>query len=292
MTPRHFFPLLFAITLALAMSLPASAERTPRPGSVEAVRATAESALMVTGTIDIDAAGKVLAFTIDLPEKLPPGIVKMANDNASAWTFEPITLPAGMSHTRSRVSMLFVARQLQGDQYEVTLRHTSFRTEGASAMRLKGGALRLEYPPEAAARGVPATVYAVVRVDRSGKVLEAAIEQVNLGAADTEAQMAIWRELFGTAVLRSRNSMRIEVPDGIFDEGEQTVVARLPVVFRMAGSRYYEYGRWNTYVPGPRATIPWPDAESLTRSPPDALPPDLLNARDRMGRTLRESSTP
>ena len=292
MTPRHFFPLLFAITLALAMSLPASAERTPRPGSVEAVRATAESALMVTGTIDIDAAGKVVAWTIDQPEKLPAGVVKMANDNVPTWSFEPVVLPEGVAHTHSRMAMLFVARKVQGDQYEISLRHTATSSTNPSRMRVKRGSLRLEYPPEAGSYGVSGTVFAVVRIDRSGKVVDALIEQVNLGVADSEPRMAYWRDLLGKAVLRACKSLRVEVPDGTFKDGEQTVVARLPVAFHMGGSRDREYGRWVAYVPGPRATIPWPDAEGLTKRPPDALPADVLHGRDPTNRERRDAPTP
>ena len=290
MTPRTPFALSIALALAFVATVPVTANDQPRPGSIQAVRATAENSLFVTGTIDVDAAGNVVAWTIDQPDKLPAGVVKMANDRVPTWTFEPITLPEGVAYTRSRMGLLFVARQVQGDQYEVTLRHRSFRPENANTMRVRDGSLRLEYPPEAGVRGVSATVYAVIRIDRSGKVLDAAIEQVNLRVVDNEGQMAIWRDLFGRAVLRASKSMRIDIPEGIFADGEQTIIARLPISFRLAGTRGVEYGRWQVYVPGPRAAIPWPDAAHLAKSPPDALVPDLLNSRDPMGRTLRDDA--
>lgn len=288
MTPRHSFPLLLAITVALGMSLPASAERTPKPGSVQAVRATVESAMTVTGTIDVDAAGKVVAWTLDQPEKLPAGVVKMAGDNIPTWTFEPVTLPEGKPVSRMRMSMLFVAREVARNEHMIALRHPSFAPlDPGPQARLASGSRGLSYPVRAAQFGVTGTVFLMLRIDRSGKVTDALVEQVNLGVVDTESNMERWRRSLGEAALRGTQSMQFEVPDGAIADGRDTVVGRLPISFVLESSRPSGYGRWSTYVPGPRASIPWPEATEFADSAPDALAPNQLQRSDADVRRLK-----
>ena len=279
----------FAISVA-TLAPHAGAERTPRAGSIEAVRATAETALLVTGTIDVDAPGNVVGFTIDQPDKLPAGVIKMANENIPAWTFEPTTLPDGVRATRMRMSMLFVAREVSKGQFEVSLRHPSFwAMDARRSIKVKSGSRWFEYPPAALDYGVTGTVFLVVRFDRSGKIVDAVVEQVNLGVVDTEGRMAMWRDMLGKSVLRRVRHVQVEIQDGLFAAGEQTLVARLPVKFTINTRGDVPYGKWVAYVPGPRAAVPWPDAQGLTASAPDALLPDMLQTNDARTRRMRDA---
>ena len=282
-------PLALALAITLAAFAPlAGAERTPRPGSIQAVRATAESALTVTGTIDVDAAGKVVGFTIDQPDKLPAGVVKMANENIPAWTFEATTLPDGVRATRMRMSMLFVAREIKRGEHRIALRHPTFAPfEAGPQMALASGARGISYPVRAAQYGVTGTVFLMVRVDRSGKVTDALVEQVNLGVVDVESSMATWRKLLGDAALKGTRHMQFEVPDGLFEDGQATIVGRLPVAFVLESRPRAAYGSWSTYVPGPRAQIPWPEAAALTDTAPDALPPNMARTADARTRRMK-----
>lgn len=286
MTSRAACFAIVAFSLLAAAAAPALADDTPRAGSIQAVRATAESALTVTGTIDVDAGGRVVAWTLDQPEKLPPGVVKMAGDNVPTWTFAPAVLPAGTPASRMRMSMLFVAREVSRGKHEISLRYPSFAPldPGPQVSRLPGGRA-IAYPYRATQYGVTGTVYLLLRIDGAGNVTDALVEQVNLGVVDTERNMATWRELLGNAALKGAREMQFQVPEGVIGQG-QTTVARLPVAFVLDTDKRSAYGRWYAYVPGPRANIPWPEAAGLVATAPDALPPNVLQTDDSRVRQL------
>lgn len=289
MTHRFARPLALGLALALTAAAPlASAERAPKPGSVQAVRATVESAMTVTGTIDVDAAGNVVAWSLDQPDKLPAGVVKMAGDDIPTWTFEPVTLPEGKPVSRMRMSMLFVAQEVARNEHRIALRYPSFAPldPGPQAV-LTSGARGLSYPVRAAQFGVTGTVFLIVRIDRSGKVVDALVEQVNLGVVDTASNMERWRKSLGDAALRGTKAMQFDVPDGAIADGRDTVVGRLPIMFLLESSTPRGYGRWSTYVPGPRASIPWPEAADFVDSAPDALAPNQLQPSDADVRRLK-----
>jgi hypothetical protein len=292
MTPRHSFPLLLAITLALGASLPASAEREPRPGSIQAVRATVESALTVTGTIDVDAAGNVVAWSLDQPEKLPPEVVKLATANVPKWSFEPVTLPDGMTVSRMHMSMLFVAREVAAGQHRLALRHPSFRAVDAPRFILAKGGRSRTYPPLALKANVTGKVFVVVRIDRTGKVTDALVEQVNLGVVDREPNMVRWRKLLGDVAVRDALKMEYRVPEDYFKPNYQEVVARVVFGFYTEASPAPRYGEWSAYVPGPRAEIPWREGVVLASTAPDSLPPDTTQTADPRTRRLKPTRAP
>lgn len=281
-------PLALALALTLTATAPlAGAERAPRPGSIQAVRATAESALTVTGTIDVDAAGKVLAFTLDQPEKLPPGVVTMAGDNIPAWTFEPMVLPEGKTASRMRMSMLFVASKRGDGTLTVALRHPTFSTlDGPPTFRVVRSGGTFSYPPRALQAGVTGAVYMVVRFDRTGTITDAMVEQVNLGVVDSEAGMAKWRRILAEAALRDIVKVRVEAADTWVADGQQTQIGRIPLMYTFDDAPGMQYGQWVTYVPGPRTEIPWSDAAPLKATAPDALAPNELQLSDAGVRRL------
>lgn len=287
-------PIALSLAISLAALAPhAGAERTPRAEPGETVRSTPESALVVTGTIDVDAAGKVVGFTIHQRDLLPPGLVKMANEHVPAWTFEPATLPDGIRATRMHMSMLFVARKSADGQLRVTIRHPVFQSlTGRPRMTLVRRRNTFQYPEPALRAGVGATVHAIVRVDRTGRITDVMVEQVNLDTMGTEERMSRWRDLFATAVMLDLRNSRFDVADGAFREGETTIVGRFPLIYSPGPEERRELGRWFTYIPGPRTNARWPDAITLTAWAPDALAPEELATDDPSVRRLTSPTAP
>lgn len=274
MTLRLSRALSIALALAFMGAAPVLADDPPQPGSVRAVRATVESALRVTGTIEVDAAGTVVAWSLDLPEKLPPEVVTMAAANVPKWTFEPVTLPEGTAASRMRMSMLFVAREMPDGSHRIALRHPSFNPlDGPWFTVAKRG--RRVYPPGAGKYNVTGTAFIALRIDRNGKVVDAMVEQVNLNVVDRERTMEVWRKLLGEAAVRAALTTELNAPEVLFPPGVDALVARMMFVFATEDAPAPAYGEWSAYVPGPRAEIPWLGAGDLAATAPDALPPDV-----------------
>ena len=285
----------FAMSLLLAMTIGALppnafADPTTRPGSVQAVRSTAESALTVTGTVDVDAAGKVVGFTIDQPDRLPAGVLKMANENIPAWMFEPTTLPEGIRASRMRMSMLFVATRTSEGKLQVELRYPTFASlHDRNPIKVIRGPGALVYPVRAAAAEVSGIVYTVVRYDRTGTITDVMVERVNLDVVDTEKGMEKWRGILSRAAIRDVRKMRLEIPPGWFAEGELTQLGRIPMAYVMEGTPPRRYGEWYSYIPGPRSPIEWPDAARVADTAPDALAPNAIHTADAGTRRLKDT---
>jgi len=62
------------------------------------------------------------------------------------------------------------------------------------------------YPPAAERALVRGTVYLALRVDRMGKVADVAVQQVDMGVVERDAELSHWREVFGRV---SREAARL-----------------------------------------------------------------------------------
>lgn len=252
-----------------------------------AVRKQVELSMLVTGKITIDKAGKVSGFTLDQPEKLPPVIVDLASTAVPHWTFAPVTVDGKVVNASTGMSLRFVARRTDADNYNVQIRSAGFGSRAdkpkpdrkespAIAKASQGASCPSMAPPAYPLAGlygnVEATAYLLVRADRDGNVLEAIAEQVNLRVIADDHTMEKWRRVFAEASVRqARKWCFAPVPPG---EKPQMAfqVLRVPVVFYLDGTT--EYGRWEAYVPGPRQRNPWDDeGVEGTAFSPDALPP-------------------
>lgn len=255
--------LLFA-TLSV-LSLGVFAGRTKNP---------IESSLLVTGSVDIDAAGEVKSFALDQPDKLPRGIVDLVGKFSRDWKFEPIPL-GDRTVSRSRMSLLFVASKLEHGQYRVELRNANF-DEPNPALRVSidpASRVLPRYPFSAMGTGVEGTVYLSLRFDRDGNVLDIASEQVNLRVLGNRNEMAQWRASLEYSAISAAKRWRMLVPAGAIPANETYGVGRVAVSYTFDDTPETRYGRWETYVAGPRANIPWHEHTPLANTSPEALAP-------------------
>ncbi|MFZ5635378.1 MAG: hypothetical protein ACOY82_02205 [Pseudomonadota bacterium] len=256
----------------------------------EEIRKQAELSLTVTGTIDIDASGDVVGYALDDPDKLPKGIVDMTARQALHWKFEPVPLQAN-AYSRSKMTLVFVAKKLDGGRYEIATRSASFENPSPQARAsLDPKSRRMPEYPMNLLRGaeVSGTVYLVLRYDREGAIVDLDVEQVNLRVIGSEAQMAQWRTALARASTDAAKHWRMLVPPGDIPEGERYGIGRVPVAYMFENQRPTRYGQWEAYIPGPRSVIPWWDVTSMAATPPEALAPGAFHG----GTTGRRLLTP
>ncbi len=255
------------VTLLLSL-LPLAATAAPKAEVLKQV----ESSMLVKGTIDIDTDGSVNSLAIDQADKFPGGLVDFVQKQVKHWKFEPVVIEGKARLARAPVSLRVVARKLDDDNYSIAIRNANFDSEipkegeSLSSKRLQPP----RYPLSVARSGASGTAYVVVKVDASGRVTDAVVEQVNLRTIGTTKEMESWRGALADAAVKAARSWTFIPPvvGEAADDGFWS--ARVPVDFEMDVSRKFVYGKWELYIPGPRQSIPW-SKEDRPGFSPDSL---------------------
>jgi hypothetical protein len=240
-------------------------------GGRGAVLKQREASMLLTGSVSIAADGSVSSHTLDHPEKLKSGIVDLVDGAAAHWRFRPILDHGKAVASRSRMSLRLVASRQDPEHYIVRISgahfwqesHDEFEHETIQKKQLNPP----RYPEGALRYGVSGTVYLVARIDVDGKVLDVAAEQVNLRVADDEQGMKRWRALLAKSALDAAKSWEFSPAA----KDAETRSVRIPVSFLIQGRPEPEYGKWESYIPGPKQSVPWLHDQDSDSTSPDAL---------------------
>lgn len=236
----------------------------------QAVRESVEMSMLVTGSVDISADGRVLAHTVDQPDKLPPAVRKLVDGAVPQWQFEPVKLDPGTDRGRARMGLRVIAKKTAPDSYTLRIGGASFGAEegveGKTITRRSMPPPR--YPDEAVRTNVSGTVYLILKIGREGTVEDAFAEQVNLTVLGNERQMARARKLLTDASTLAARRWRFNVPTEGELADDPAWYVRVPVAFAFHGQGEPDYGEWQAYVPGPRNRAPWNTGEDAA---PDAM---------------------
>lgn len=228
-----------------------------------AVRKQVESSLLVEGSIDINADGSVAGYALPGEKELPRGLVVMIDRVVPQWRFEPVELRDGATKARATMSLRFVAKELDDGKISVEIRSARFGDDTPAESVLSKDMLTPPRYPEVAARaGVGGTVYTVLKIGRDGHVEEAIAQQVNLRIVASEASMRRWRDLLAQSALRAAKDWTFLPPTKGEDVDAPYWSVSVPVDFVAPGTKAPSRQQWHTYVPGPRAQIPWRDDKS------------------------------
>jgi hypothetical protein len=220
------------IGIAVASAALATAGLAAVAAGPGAVRKQVEASMLVSGTIGIDRAGKVTAYSFDDKEKLPSGVVEMLGRRVPTWTFEPVSVDGKPANVSTYMSIRLVAKKLDKDNYTVAIRSASFgHPDGSSRAKrvqeaIKADKARNEEPrvckkegltppnyPDAGVRsGVQANVYLLVKAAPDGQVQEVVAEQVNMKVVADERSMERWRNLFANAAVKQARKWCVEPP--------------------------------------------------------------------------------
>mgnify|MGYP001758466453 CR=1 FL=1 len=257
---------------ALLLTLPALA------AIPAAVRQQIESSRLVTGTITVDEQGQVADYALDEASDLGPALADFIGRNVRTWHFVPPLQDGRPVRLKNRMNIRLVARKGEADgSFDVELRHASFQPlqqpEGFAVASVPGTGMKPPRYPEAAARGgVQGTVYLVVKVGRDGRVEDVVAEQVNLRTAGNDKQMAYMRKLLAQPALEAARGWRFVPPTRGEEADRPFWSARIPVNYALGGDAGADReNRWQTYIPGPRQTVPWRDWDASQDIAPDSL---------------------
>jgi hypothetical protein len=233
-------------------------------GGPGAVRKQIESSLLVKGTIDISADGRVLGHALERAGTLPEGVVGMIDKAVPQWRFEPVELREGTTRARAPMSLRIVAKKLDADSFIVQIRGAQFGSYAPDEVASSRQMTPPRYPQAAAYAGVGGTVYTVLRIGRDGRVEDAIAEQVNLRVIASEPVMARWRKVLAQAALHAARGWAFNPPTKRADVDAPYWLVRVPVDFIAPDQKQPEEHEWHAYVPGPRETVPWdPEASSM-----------------------------
>ncbi len=246
---------------------------------VKEVHKQIEASMLVTGSVIIEADGSVGQLEVDQREKLPAVVAGLIDKAAAEWKFEPALVDGVARRGKARMSLRVVANKLPDGDYRVALTGGYFGDEAITpeerqqrADSVRGLKLRAPAFPEPAARmGARGTVYLIVKVERDGTVGDAIAEQVNLGIVGDERQMQQMRNLLSKAALVAAKKWTFQPPLEGSSVDAPFWLVRVPVDYRFPDDKVTGYGEWEVYVPGPRATAPWMQAEQEGAGAPDAM---------------------
>lgn len=269
----HGASLLLVLAALLVPPSPAGAQ------SAVAMRKQVEASMLVTGTVDIGADGRVVRHALDHPDSLPPPVVDLLARAVPSLAFEPVVVDGRAVVARARMSVRVVAKPEGDDMMTITTRGFSFGdppdvdgkdTSQVSRVEMKPP----HYPMTVAAAGGKGDVYVIVKVARDGSVADVHAEQVNLTAIGSAQQMASVRKSLTKAALTAARKWRFAPPTtGDHVDGPFWYV-RVPVAFKFRGDALEpKYGQWEAYHPGQWTPAPW-SLPQLAGFTPDALPPD------------------
>lgn len=270
----------------LLLGLPALVVAEPSPGSVAQVRQQVESSMLVSGDVHIETDGSVSGLLLRQEEKLPEGVVKLVRDSALQWRFEPIVVDGKLVRAVAPMSLRVVARKLEGGSYEVSLRGVSFQkydsTDPQNVASIQMNPPR--YPELAFRAGATGSVYLLVKVGRDGKVEDAFAEQVNLTFLSRESDQRRFREVLARNAIAAAKGWTFRVPTEGDVASRPYWNVRVPINYAMDRGRdkgAETYGRWVSYVAGPRERAPWRTEDRNVETSPDSLAEGGVYMADR-----------
>jgi hypothetical protein len=249
---------LFVGLLCMTLSAAALAD------GVDAARKRAVGSMLVTGHIEVLSSGNVGRYDIDESSKLPSAIVQLIGKTVPQWQFEPVVEDGKPVTEKSKMSLRVAANPVADGKYaisiigaefspEVAKSGTSFTTDQISEKSIP----QPLYPHDLVQEHVAGTVYVLLRVDRTGNVVDASAQQVNLRVAASEREMIPYRKMLALAATSALKHWTFNIPTTGKEADRDYWIARVPVNFNIAGDRIPGYGEWDVYIPGPLEPAPW-----------------------------------
>lgn len=236
-------------------------------GTDAIARRQIESSMLVSGMVSVDASGAVTAHTLDQRDTVPPPVAQFLDQTLPQFRFKPVEHDGRTQAIEAQMSVQVVVNQVDPQHVALRLRSARFtEAEAATAeatrpSKTDGASIAhrapIRYPGEAMQEAVSGTVYVAVRFDRSGQVVDAEAQQVNLKITDSESKMRHWREVLGRSTVAAVRRFTFQPPTTGPHAGDVTFTGILPVAFFLDGARPPRYGEWDTYVPGPKQDIAW-----------------------------------
>jgi len=238
----------------------------------------AQASMLVTGTVDVTPAGKIKSYTIDQQDKLPKTVLDLLQKNIPTWEFSPVIVDGAPVEAHAKMSLRVVAKRVDDQDALIDIEGAHFGQSGEIPGETvsKKTAEQPKYPDREVQSRVTGTVYVLLKIGRDGHVADAATEQVNLSVYASERDMNLFRADLSKATLRALRQWTFNTPSVGKYAADPYWIARVPVNFNLsvngAPPPQVTYGKWESYIPGPREFIPWSDKNRLMSASPDASP--------------------
>lgn len=248
-----------------------------------------ESSAVIKGSIVLAKDGTVQSAAVDDEARYGQPIAEMVRKAAMQWRFEPVLVDGAPVVAKSSMRVRVVLKKTPDGNYVARVKGATFGDDdpndtGTLHDAARNKKLPPEYPRAAISERVQGTVYLSLRVDRSGHVVQAVAEQVNLEIIGPDSTLKRFRELLARSARQAANRWTYEIPTTGKLAKEDSWTVHIPITYKLQ-----EWGAptsdriWQTYVPGPYTPAPWVDKPDANAA--DALAEDTVQT-DGAGPTL------
>ena len=253
-----------SVLLAVAASFPVHA------AGLGAVRKTVEATMQVRGQVVIAPDGTLQSYTLEKPEALPAEVKSLLARYLPACEFSVATASGKPGTVTSNMSLQILARQNEQGGMTISANGSQFMDPRTPEYIKSVSMEPPRYPMSAAQAGFSGTVYVALRLNPDGSVAEAHAEQVNMSVVASDDVLRVGRNILSKAALVKARQWRFQVTAARLAE-EGPIDVRVPIDFKLGRVPKDEvkgpvYGKWQAYVPGPYASIPWRPAVSGSRA--------------------------
>lgn len=239
------------IVLLLALAAPAGAQT--RAGLMKEL----EASMLVKGRIDVAADGRIAAFSIQDPDQVDPLALQHVMRHVPNWTVRPATVDGVPVASSSPFSLRLVARRIDDRNHAISILGVSIEEDLPEEGRLRSDHMQVpRFPKDMVRAGGTGIVYVILRIDASGRVLDAHVEQVDLTVLARPREAEQVRRRLAEATLDAAHAWTFHTPTTGPHAGKPEHVLRLPVEFTLDGQAM-TYGQWTARVPGKRTPAPW-----------------------------------
>jgi hypothetical protein len=237
-----------------------------------------ESSAVVSGTIVLAKDGTVQTAVVDDGAKYGQPIADLVRKAALQWRFQPVLRQGEPVVAKSSMHVRVVLKKMPDGNYSARVKGATFGDDNTdSTDTLHGAEGNKKIPPtypKAAIRGrVQGTVYLALRVDRSGHVIEAVAEQVNLSNIGSDRILNQYRTILAESALKAARQWSYVIPTTGPLAKQDSWTAHVPVNYALNEMNAPKPDRtWVSYVPGPYTPAPWVDKPDINAV--DALADD------------------
>lgn len=238
-----------------------------------------EASMLVKGSIVIGPDGKVVSYTVDRPERIPPAVIDIVKTNVPNWVFEfddHVVEPV-----KETMSIRVVARAVDETHARLIVAGASFADDSGESTRNihRKATTPIRYPRASLADRVSGTVYLLLQIGQDGHVQQAFAEQVDLRQYSAQTRNEVYEHDLAKAAIEGTKNWTFEPPSTGPNAKASSWLVRVPVDFTLheVGTPDPDsYGKWEEYMPGMVQKAPWVGNPRQVSDRPDSLAQGML----------------